>query len=175
MAKRKMYDAVSQPAKKVRKKRKPMSEEQKAAAVERLAKARAARQAANPPQYKNVHPSVLERDEDDPLAFNKVREWIKYQKELLSAAKASVRRGEKGAEAKAASIQGYLTNMEAYLRGGDWVDSYYGQNREMRMGMKCIAMAYYPDGTPKRTKGVFYADLGHVWGEEPQGLEELLV
>lgn len=175
MAKRKVYDAVSQHVKTVRKKRKPMSEEQKAAAVERLAKARAARQAASPPQYKNVHPSVLERDEDDPIAFNKVRDWIKYQKELLSAAKAGIRRGEKGAEAKAASIQGYLTNMEAYLRGGDWIDSYYGQTRELKMGMRCVAMAYYPDGTPKRSKGVYYEDLGHVWGEEPQGLEELLV
>lgn len=50
------------PVKKVRKKRKPMSEEQKAAAVERLAKARAARleKQGGP---KNVHPDVLALDD----------------------------------------------------------------------------------------------------------------
>ena len=40
---------------KIRKKRKPMTAEQRAAAGERLAKARAKRQAANPPQYKYIH------------------------------------------------------------------------------------------------------------------------
>ena len=52
---------------KIRKKRKPMTPEQRAAAGERLAKARAKRQAANPPQYKYIHESVLARGEDDPL------------------------------------------------------------------------------------------------------------
>ena len=47
--------------KKIRKKRKPMTPEQKAAAVERLAKARAARQAANPSQPKNVCKEVLDQ------------------------------------------------------------------------------------------------------------------
>lgn len=161
--------------KKVRKKRKPMTAEQKAAAVERLAKARAARQAANPPQYKNVHPSVLEKDDDDALSFNKVREWIKFNKDLLSSLKREARAGIKGAEAKAASVSCYINAMNAYLSGGDWIDDYYGRDREHKMTWRSLAMAYYPDGTPKRMKGVYYPDIGHVWGEEPQGLEELLV
>ena len=27
----------------------------------------------------------------------------------------------------------------------------------------CVAMAYYPDGTPKRSVGVFYSDINAVW------------
>jgi len=164
------------PVKKVRKKRKPMTEEQKAAAVERLAKARAARQAANPPEYKNVHPSVLEKDDEDTLSFKNVREWIKYQKEMLSAARQELRSGVKGSEAKVASIQGYLSHMDAYLRSGDWIDSFYGMHREHKMTERCVAMAYNADGTPKRSHGVYYPDLGYVWGKEPEsnGLEEFM-
>lgn len=160
--------------KKVRKKRKPMSAEQKAAAVERLAKARAARQAANPPQYKNIHPSVLALDEDDALAFNKVREWIKFNKDLLSSHRREARAGLKGAEAKAASVSAYINAMNSYLSGGDWIDDFYGRDREHRMTWRSVAMAYYPDGEPKRTKGVYYPDVGYVWGEQPEGLEELM-
>jgi len=160
--------------KKVRKKRKPMTVEQKAAAVERLAKARAARQAANPPQYKNIHPKVLALDEDDSLSFNKVREWIKFNKDLLSSHGREIRSGIKGAEAKAASVSAYINAMNAYLQGGDWIDNYYGRDREHRMTWRSVAMAYYPDGEPKRTKGVYYPDVGYVWGEQPEGLEELM-
>ena len=30
----------------------------------------------------------------------------------------------------------------------------------------CVKMAYYPDGTPKRTVGVYYPDLGKVYEED---------
>ena len=128
--------------KKVRKKRKPMTAEQKAAAVERLAKARAARQAANPPQYKNIHPKVLALD--------------------------------KGAESRAASVSAYINAMNAYLQCGDWIDGYYGREREHKITWRNLAMAYYPNGEPKRTPGVYYTDIGYVWGEQPEGLEELM-
>ena len=84
---------------KIRKKRKPMSEEQRKAAGERLAKARAKRQAANPPQYKYIHESVLALTEDDPFYFRKVQGWIKTQKEELSIARRDLRSKIKGAEA----------------------------------------------------------------------------
>ena len=32
--------------------------------------------------------------------------------------------------------------------------------------MRSVAMAYYPDGTPKRTVGVFYGDIGEVYTNE---------
>ena len=69
---------------KPRKKRKPMTPEQRAAAVERLAKARAARQAANPTQNKNVDPGVLALDESDTFSLKNVRSWIKTQTDLKS-------------------------------------------------------------------------------------------
>ena len=67
---------------KPRKKRKPMTAEQKQAAGERLAKAREKRLLENPPQYKSIHPSVVERGEDDPLNMKNIQIWIKSQKNL---------------------------------------------------------------------------------------------
>ena len=67
----------------IRKKRKPMTPEQRAAAAERLAKAREKRMRENPPQFKNIHPNALNRPEDDPFYFRKVQDWIKTQKDLL--------------------------------------------------------------------------------------------
>jgi len=91
-----------------------MSPEQKAAAVERLAKAREKRLKENPPQYKNIDPSVLARGEDDPFYFRKVQGWIKTQKELLSSARQSLRKKEKGAESRVANHQAYIRNLETY-------------------------------------------------------------
>ena len=44
---------------KPRKRRKPMTPEQKANAAERLALAREKRAKANPPKYTNIHPKLL--------------------------------------------------------------------------------------------------------------------
>ena len=57
-----------------KRKRKPMSEEQRAAAVERLAKAREAR---GHDGSSSVHPDLLEMDEDSPIHWKKVRQWVK--------------------------------------------------------------------------------------------------
>lgn len=161
--------------KKIRKARKPMSEEQKAAAVERLAKARAKRQAANPPTYANVHPDIVALPEDNPRSLKKVREWIKYNKEMLTEDRAAARRGEKGAEARVKSVEGYVRHLEKYLRDGDYVDNFYGRDQEHKIKWSCKHMAYDKDGNPKRTQGVYYPDLGYCWGEEPkeEGLEGL--
>ena len=64
---------------KKRKPRKPMTAEQKAAASERLAKAREKRLKENPPEYKSSHPSVLARGDDDAWSHIKVKQWIKTQ------------------------------------------------------------------------------------------------
>ena len=60
--------------KKVTRKRKPMTEEQKKAAAERLAKARAAR---GHDGSKSIHHSIRDLPEDDFLHWKKVKEWIK--------------------------------------------------------------------------------------------------
>lgn len=154
--------------KKIRKRRKPMSPEQKAAAVERLAKARAKRVAANPPTYKNVHPDVVAIPDDGHLSLAKVRKWIKHNRELLKEERSSLRAGVKGSEAKVKSLEGYIRNMEKYLRDGDWCDDFWGEEQQTKTKWRCMAMAYDKDGNPKRTQGVYYEDLGYRWGFEPE-------
>ena len=61
-------------APKVRKKRKPMTEEQRKAAAERLAVARAKKA---PSQNTSIHPSVLALPDDHYLSYKNVKGWIK--------------------------------------------------------------------------------------------------
>ena len=157
--------------KKVRKKRKPMSEEQRLQAVERLAKARAARQAASPSQPKNVCQEVLDLDDEHFLSYKKVRDWIKANQELLKEARAEARRQVKGADAEAKSLEAYIRNMNRYLRDGDWVDNFYGEHMNNTIKWRCVQPAYDDDGNIKRSHGVFYMDLGYRWGHEPEGDE----
>lgn len=118
--------------------RRKMSEEQKAAATERLRVAREKRLRENPPKYANVHPSVLAKPDDHALSRKKVVQWIKTQKSLLSVERGNVRRNVKGAIAKVASHQGYIRHMESYLRGGDWCDDFYGEYGEKRIQWKVV-------------------------------------
>ena len=143
-----------------------MSPEQKAAAVERLAKAREKRLLENPPKYANVHQTVLDKSDEDTFSRKNVLKWIKTQKELLSVAKGNIRRKVKGAEAEAAGISAYIRHCETYLRNGDWVDNYYGEHMSNKVQWRCTTMAYYPDGTPKRSVGIFYPDIGMVWEKD---------
>ena len=154
--------------KKIRKARKPMTEEQKAAAVERLAKAREKRAAANPPTYKNIHPDVVAIPDDGYLSLTKVRKWIKHNRDLLKEERANLRAGVKKSEANVKSLEGYIRNMDRYLRDGDWSDNFFGEDQQNRTKWRCVAMAYDADGNPKRTHGVYYDDLGYVWGLEPE-------
>lgn len=41
-----------------------------------------------------------------------------------------------------------------------------GEEETNKVVPKCVAMAYYPDGTPKRSVGVFYSDINLVWTNE---------
>ena len=56
--------------------------------------------------------------------------------------------------------------MQAYLRDGTWRDLYYGEDRNYLLKYRCVAMAYYPDGTPKRSVGVWYPDIGTYYTQE---------
>ena len=155
--------------KKVRRSRKPMTEEQKNAARDRLAKARAAKQKKSPTAPRNVHPSVVAIPDENTFSLRNVREWIKHNKELLAEERAAVRANVKGAQAKVSSIEGYLRNIEHYIRTGDWVDSYYGKEQGLKIKWVCRAMAYHFEGPfkgmAKRDVGVKYPDVG-VWTQE---------
>ena len=122
--------------KKIKRKRKPMSVEQRLAATERLAIAREKRLKENPPQYKNICPEVLSKPDDYAFSLKKVRQWIKTQKELLTVERKAVRDNIKGAIARAASHEGYIRHCEYYLKHGDWCDDFYGEYQEKRVRWK---------------------------------------
>lgn len=150
--------------KKYRKKRK-MTEEQRLAASERLAKAREKRMRENPPEYKNIHPSVLALDPEDTLSMQNVKKWIKTQKELASKYRKEDRQGVKGALAKMNQAEGYARSLQNYLTTGIWTDMFYGEFQQNKMGWVCKANAIDPKtGEPKRTHGVFYPDINRIWG-----------
>ena len=104
VAKTTVNDGWVQP--KVRKKRKPMTEEQRAAASERLAIARAAKA---PAKNLNICSEVLNLPDEHTLSAKKVRAWIKTQKELISSYRQEVRRDVKGSIARLANSEGFKT------------------------------------------------------------------
>ena len=149
--------------------KKQLSEERKQELRDQLTKARKKKA---PAEYKNIHPSVLKKLDDDPLSLKSVKKWIKHNKEKASAYLTNSRR--RGASPKQAitdkinseSVKAYIRNMEHYLKSGDWVSMFMGADEEMKTQWRCVAMAYHADGTPKRTKGVFYSDINAVWVSE---------
>ena len=112
---------------KIKRRRKPLTPEQKAAAVERLAKAR---EAKGPAQHQNIHPEVLAKPDDHFLSLKNVRSWIKSNKEQLSSLRGEVRRDVKGAKSRFHSVEGYIRHMQHYLKHGDWIDNAYGEHQE---------------------------------------------
>ena len=164
-------------AKKVKTERKPIkvkrtrkiSEEQREALRERMKDMRKKRK---PAEYKNVNERVLVLPDDDTYSFKNVKGWIKHNKEMVASLGKSARGkyiGEKerrNAEMQVASRKAYIRYCEFYLKSGDWIGMFSGQDEEHKVVPRCVAMAYYPDGTPKRSVGVFYPDINMVWTNE---------
>ena len=148
--------------------RKELSEERKQELRDQLTKARSKK---SPAEYKNIHPKVLEVPDDDLLSLKSIKKSIKHSKDRASAYSInSRRRGATPKQAIADSInsdntKAYIRFMEHYLRTGDWISNFMGDDEEKKTQWKCVAMAYHADGTPKRTKGIFYPDINMVWGE----------
>ena len=154
-------------APKIRKKRKPMTEEQRQAAAKRLEKAREKRAEKNPNYGQSgIHFTLQNLPDEHHAHPKKVKQWIKTQKELASAERAGVRQGIKGAIARLANHEGYIRNCQKYLRDGDWVDNFYGEHQEKRVQWRCVAMAYDEKENPKRVPGTYYPDMGMVYTEE---------
>ena len=146
--------------------RKQLSEKRKQELRDQLTKARSKK---SPAEYKNIHPKVLEVPDDDPLSLKSIKKSIKHSKDRASAYSVNSRR--RGATPKQAitdkinseNVKAYIRFMEHYLRTGDWISDFMGDDEEKKTQWKCVAMAYHADGTPKRTKGVFYPDINAVW------------
>ena len=157
--------------KKRRKPRKRMSEDQRVAAAARLEKAREKRKAKDPDYgMSGIHESLRNLPNDHPLHPNKVKQWIKSQKDLASSARSDVRRKVKGAEAQLGIHEGYVRNMQRYLRDGDWIDMFYGEHQQYKIKYRCTSQAYYFDGPkkgqPKFDVGTYYPLLGCVYTQE---------
>jgi hypothetical protein len=142
--------------KKPRKKRQ-LSEEQRQELRERIAKAR---EAKGPAKQLSIHESIRGLPDTDPFAPARVRGWIKATKERVQSMRKW--RNSKDIKEKAAFLveEAYLANLQAYLRTGIYLDARWGAERQHAVKHKCVAMAYYPDGTPKRSVGTWYPDIG---------------
>ena len=160
-----------QAPKKRRKPRKPMSEEQRVAAAARLEKAREKRKAKNPDcGMSGIHESLRNLPDEHPLHPKKVKQWSKSQKDFASSVRADVRRKVKGATAQLGVHEGYVRNMQRYLRDGDWTDIFYGEHQQNKIKFRCAAQAYYwygpKKGEPKFDVGTYYPMLGLVYTQE---------
>ena len=178
MAKRKIKvktDNSSWQSPKKRKKRKPMTEDQRQASAKRLEKARAVRAKKNPNYGQTgVHSSLRELTDDHHVHPDKVKKWIKTQKELASEERRGVREKVKGAISRLASHEGYIRSMNKYLKHGDWIDLFYGEHQENKVKYRCVALGYDKDGNPKRNVDTYYPDIGMIYTQEMinQDLEE---
>ena len=153
------------PIKPVKKKRN-ISEETKEKLRARLAEMRAKKK---PAEYKNVSKKVLALPDDDRYSFKNVKEWIKETKDQISALNSQARgrnvlpQDRQKATILADSKKAYIRYCEFYIKTGDWIGMFSGKHEEQKVIPRCVAMAYYSDGTPKRSVGVFYPDINAVW------------
>ena len=148
------------------KKKRKLSEKHKEKLRDRLAEMRAKKK---PAEYKNIAKSVLALPDDDTYSFKNVKEWIKESKLQVAAfsqqaRNMSIESKEKYKASRLAdSKKAYIRYCEHYLKHGDWIGVFSGANEEHKVVPRCVALAYYDDGTPKRSVGVFYPDISAVW------------
>jgi len=143
-----------------------ITEEQRDALRERMKLMRAKKA---PSEYKNISKMVMSLPDDDTYSFKNIKAWIRHNKEMVSALNAQSRsrnstdKERRIAENSAHSKKAYIRYCEYYLKTGDWISMFSGQDEEHKVVPRCVAMAYYSDGTPKRSEGVFYPDIAAVW------------
>ena len=148
------------------KKKRKLSEEAREKLRIRLATMRAKKK---PADYKNIAKSVLALPDDDKYSFKNVKKWIKHSKDLVSEyCKITRSRNVTPQERQKASNtvdnkKAYIRYMELYLKSGDWVSMFSGEDENQKVIPRCITLAYHADGTPKRSVGVFYPDINMVW------------
>ena len=97
-----------------------MTKNNKQERIDRLAKAREARYKKNPPAYKQFAPSVVAKPDDDEFSLKNVREWIKEARAHKMAEHRSHVGGMKGALARRTTWESYISQLESYLRTGDY-------------------------------------------------------
>ena len=161
---RKYQEPEKYERKKIRKKRKPMTPEQKAAAVARLEKARLAR---GPSKNLSFHESIRDLDDEHFLNPKKVKEWIKVWTEKKQGMKMYKDSKDWKQRMEYQITENDIKNMQSYLTTGVWSDMWYGENREHKIKMVSVVPAYDNEGNMKRSYGVWYSDIG-TYGVEDE-------
>ena len=161
MVNRKYEEPEKFERKNVKRKRKPMTEEQKLAAAERLRKAREAR---GPSKNLSVHESIRDLEPEHFLNPNKVKEWVKVWNEKRLGIKMMKDSKDWRQRLEYQVTDNYIKNMQSYLSTGVWSDMYYGENRQHKIKYISVVPAYDANGNMKRSHGVWYSDIG-VYGE----------
>ena len=165
--------AVERKPVKIKKTRK-ISEEHKEKLRNRLAEMRAKKK---PAEYKNVNKEVLALPDEDNYSFKNVKEWIKESKDQVSAFTVTARnrsatpQEKQKASTAADNKKSYIRMCEHYLKHGDWIAMFSGNSEKHKVVPRVVAMAYNPDGTPKRTVGFWYPDIETVWTKEMESGE----
>ena len=141
-----------------KRKRKPLTEKQKEERRKNLA---AAREMKSAPKYVSVAPNVRELPDDNPLSLKNTRKHIKTNKDERARLRKILRTSnDRKVQDLYNRIDNYVQNMEYYVRNGVWLDLFYGENQENRIGFRCLTPAYDSNGNMKRSIGVFYEDIG---------------
>ena len=113
------------------KKTRKLSEEAKEKLRVRLAKMRAKKK---PADYKNIAKSVLTLPDDDKYSFKNVKTWIKHSKDLvleynkIARSRASSTQEKQKASNAADHKKVYIRDLEYYLKTGDWISYFSGQD-----------------------------------------------
>ena len=63
--------------------------------------------------------------------------------------KAAVRQNQKGSLAELKWVEGYIRDMEWYLRTGDWISNFWGEEQNKKIRWKTIVPAYDNEGNMK--------------------------
>jgi hypothetical protein len=148
------------------KKRKPLSEGQKQERRDRLA---IAREQKTKPKYVSVAANVRELKDEDPLSLKNTRKHIKSNKDERQRLRKILRTSkDRKTLSRYNNIDTYIQNMEYYLRNGIWLDLFYGEQQENKVGFKSLTLAYDSDGMIKRTVNCFYPDIGGLYTQEMQ-------
>jgi len=156
------------------KKKRKISEEAREKMRARLAAMRAKKK---PADYKNIAESVLALPDDDKYSFKSVKQWIKHSKDLvleynkIARSRACTPQEKQKASNAADHKKVYIRDLEYYLKSGDFISYFSGQDETTKVIPRCVALAYYEDGTPKRSCGVFYPDINAVWTKDMDELD----
>ena len=82
---------------------------------------------------------LLSMSEDHSIHYLQVLKWIDHNKYLVSEYRKQERNNIKGAIAKRVSCEGYIRLMRHYLKHGDWVSDFYGEEEESKVYWRQIA------------------------------------